>query len=452
MEIIQTILNALTNENEIMMNIISIPMTFIEVCLSFLLFSQILNISYTKKQAFLYVIIFSIIALASAYLIPSPYNTFLNIIAMPVLLYFILKTNSLKSIIAEVTFYFTIFCVTTFIMIIYKFIFHSNPNVLMNIPIHKLCYSTLVYITLFLIYKICKKLKLCITFFDKFDKYNYNILITNFIVGTLAIGIEAYTAYSYISFMPRHLIFMSMAILLFYFAISLYSLYRTSQLEKTKLLLSEEKMYNKTLNTLHDNIRGFKHNFNNIVQAIGGYLSTDNIDGLRTYYKDLLKECHLNNNLTLLNPELINNPAIYSILTDKLYQCEKDDIKLNLDVLTDLSNLNIKMYELTIILGILLDNAIEAAKKCDKKIVNITFRKDNKTNIDLIIIQNTYTNKDVNIDKIFEKGYTSKTNKDKENHGLGLWEVRKYLRKNTNLDLYTTKNENYFTQQFEIYN
>lgn len=114
------------------------------------------------------------------------------------------------------------------------------------------------------------------------------------------------------------------------------------------------------------------------------------------------------------------------------------------------------MYELTRILGILLDNAIEAAYECENKLVNITFRKDKKANSDLIIIQNTYAHKDININRIFEKGYTSKQDdedsKDNKTHGLGLWEVRKYLKKNSNLDLYTTKNEDFFIQQFEIYN
>ena len=111
------------------------------------------------------------------------------------------------------------------------------------------------------------------------------------------------------------------------------------------------------------------------------------------------------------------------------------------------------MYELTRILGILLDNAIEASFECENKLVNITFRKDKKANSNLIIIQNTYANKDINIDRIFEKGYTSKQDtEDDKAHGLGLWEVRKYLKKNTNLDLYTTKNDTFFIQQFEIYN
>ena len=50
MELLQTIWNALTNENEILMNIISVPMAFIEATLTLLLFSTILHISISKKK------------------------------------------------------------------------------------------------------------------------------------------------------------------------------------------------------------------------------------------------------------------------------------------------------------------------------------------------------------------------------------------------------------------
>lgn len=454
MEILQTIWNALTSENEILLNIVSIPMTFIEAIITLLLFSTLLNISFSKKQGVLYVFSFSIVALISTYFIPTPYNTFINIMAFPVLVYFILKTNALKSILAEIIIYTIMFLIVTPLISIYTSIFHVTSFEVSVVPAHKILYSIILYAILLFIYILLKLTKFHITFFDRFDHFSYNLLIINFVVGIVSIFLQAYIEFLYIDFIPTSLIVLSLAVLLVYFFISLYSLFRTSKLEQTEQLLEEEKMYNKTLNTLHDNIRGFKHDFNNIVQAIGGYVTTNNIDGLKLYYRDLLKDCQINNNLAVLNPELINNPAIYSLLADKYYKAEELNIQINLEVFVDLNNLNIKTYELTRILGILLDNAIEASSKCENKVINITFRR-NKSNKTLIIIQNTYTNKDINIDRIFEKGYTSKednaNDENSKNHGLGLWEVRKYLRKHTNLDLFTTKNEEFFTQQFEIY-
>ena len=120
---------------------------------------------------------------------------------------------------------------------------------------------------------------------------------------------------------------------------------------------------------------------------------------------------------------------------------------MNMTLLLDLSKLDMKIYEFTRILGILLDNAIDASKECDEKVINIIFRDDEKHHRQLIIVENTYKDKDVDTEKIFNKGFSGK-----ENHtGLGLWEVKKILNKSKNLSLYTTKNEKYFSQQIEIY-
>ena len=63
-------------------------------------------------------------------------------------------------------------------------------------------------------------------------------------------------------------------------------------------------------------------------------------------------------------------------------------------------------------------------------------------------IENTYKNKDVNTEQIFEKGFSTKQG----NTGLGLWQIRQILKKNNNLNLYTSKDDEYFRQSLEIYN
>ncbi len=115
--------------------------------------------------------------------------------------------------------------------------------------------------------------------------------------------------------------------------------------------------------------------------------------------------------------------------------------------LLDLNTLKMKIYEFARILGILLDNAIEASHECDEKIINITFRNDTKNHRQLITIENTYANKEIDTEKIFEKGIS-----EKENHtGLGLWEVRKIIKKNNNSNLFTSKTDKFFSQQLELY-
>lgn len=171
------------------------------------------------------------------------------------------------------------------------------------------------------------------------------------------------------------------------------------------------------------------------------------MEGLKNYYSQLEEDCSRVNNLYVLNPDNINNPGVYNLLTTKYNEAEEKGIKVTLTVLLDLNDLHMKIYEFARILGILLDNAIDAASECDLKVLNIVFRNEAKNNRNIILIENTYKDKDVDIDQIFNKGVSGK-----ENHtGLGLWEVKQILKKNNNVNLYTTKNEQYFSQQLEIY-
>ena len=179
----------------------------------------------------------------------------------------------------------------------------------------------------------------------------------------------------------------------------------------------------------------------------GGYVNSEDLDGLKSYYSQLQEDCQRVNNLTTLNPTSINNPAVYSILASKYHKADELGIKINLEFFLDLNTLNINIYEFSRILGILIDNAIEEAQKCKEKMVKVIFRRENKNRRATIIVENTYSNKNVDTEKIFEKGISGKKN----HSGIGLWEVRHYVEKSKNLDLFTTKNEKYFVQQLEIY-
>lgn len=451
MEILQTIWNALTTENESLAILICTPLIFIEMYVSMLLFTTVLNISVNKKQKILYVLILSIIGLVTSWTIPVPYNTFINIIACPILVYFLFKTNLLKAIVSQFipyVFFVLIGNITLKLLLLSP---NLSTNIVLAIPIYKIAYSLIMYLVVFCIYLLLKKYHINISLYEKFKSKNNYVLIVSFVLGFIVLAIQSYTMTLYSNYIPLLLNLSTLIVLIIYFVFTLYSLSRTNKLEITTENLEQEKLYNKTLTILYDNIRGFKHDFNNIVQAIGGYISTDNMEGLKDYYSDLVTDCRKSNNLAILNPELVNNPAIYSILTSKYHKAEELGITMNFDIFMDLETLNIKTYDLTRILGILLDNAIDACNKCDEKDIYITMRKDNKSNKQLIMVENTYSNKTVDTDRIFEKGYTSKIEDDGKNHGLGLWEVREILKKNNNLNLYTTKSMRIFTQQLEIY-
>ena len=231
------------------------------------------------------------------------------------------------------------------------------------------------------------------------------------------------------------------------FLISIYGIFsrREAIINKIKIDILEEK--NKNLSEVNDYTRCFKHDFNNIIQAIDGYIMVNDMAALQKYFSGLLKECNCMNSMDLLNNKGTENPAIYGVLLNKYKRAEENNINMNIDIMVSLDKFKEKSYVLSRMIGILLDNAIEATSECEEKIVNVQFVKEERKNRNLIIIENTYNNKNVDTNKIFEKNFTTKEG----NSGLGLWKIRDILSKDMDLDLYTTKDGVMFKQQLEIY-
>ncbi len=449
MNTLQTIWSALTVPNELLFKIISIPLNYLDVYIGMLLFTTILSISNTNKQRLIYVGLYGTMATIITFVVPTSYSVFANIILWPLMVYFVFKTTILKSILAEaITLIVTSILEFIFANIFLQF-FNITSEMIMTIPIYRLIVVLSIYLIMFLLTKLIHIFKLNIQIFDNMNIKTKILLIINALLIVIVLAMQFYLLRFYSVSMPTFITLISIIGLIAYFAVSLYSMINVSKLESTKIDLENANNTIHSLTILHDQVRSFKHDFDNMVNSIGGYVVNEDIEGLKKYYNQLLEECHKTNNLYALSPTVINHPAIYHLLATKYYEADHKNIQINLDVFLDLNEIEerMKIYDFTRILGILLDNAIEATVECEKKIINVTFRKEMSNNMIAVIIQNTYNNKDVNTETIYQKGVSSK-----ENHsGLGLWKIRQILMHNNNLNLFTTKNEEFFTQQFEIF-
>lgn len=448
MEILNNIWTALTTPNEMFITITSIPVIlFIEMPLLMYMFIYGLEITATKKQKILYVTSMTLVTLLGMFVIPSPFNILFNYGMMIILICIIFKLGILKSFIAMLI--PTIVYSLIGILIINPFLnfFNATSEEGMNVPIYRYGYSLILYAIFLVINLILKYRHSTLAVLDELDKKSKIIILANLVLGFLAITFQLIITFYYSNSMPSIITFLSFLSLFAYFGISIYSLTRVLKLAIKTQELESAEAYNKSLSILHDSVRGFKHDFDNIVATIGGFIKTDDMEGLKQYYYQLEDDCQRVNNVAALNPSLINNPGIFNLLSSKYHEADSRNIKINLEVFLDLNILNIKIYEFSRILGILIDNAIEEAEKCDEKIINIKFRNEQNKNRHVIIIENTYANKDVDIEEIFNKGISGK----EDHSGLGLWEVKQILKKNNNLNLHTTKDNTLFRQQLEIY-
>ena len=449
MNILQTIWSALTVENELLVKILLVPLSYLDAFIGMLFFTTLLDIDTSKKRKIIYVLLYATLGSILTFVIPTSYTVFINIIIWPILIFLVLKTTILKSILAEVITLVTTSILEFAISSIFLNGFNINYDTLYVTPLYRILSVLLIYLIIFLFSKAIKYLKFNIKVIDNLNTKTKVLLIINIFLILFIIAVQFYLVRFYSDTMPFLITLAGIVGLVAYSVISIYNLINMSRLVITTRDLENANNTVHSLKILHDQVRSFKHDFDNMVNSIGGYVVSEDVEGLKKYYKQLLEECHKTNNLYALSPNVINHPAIYHLLASKYYEADQKNIQINLDVFLDLNEIEtrMKIYDFTRILGILLDNAIDAAQECKKKIINVTFRKELSNNMILVIIQNTYSNKDVNTETIYQKGVSSK-----ENHsGLGLWKVRQILMHNNNLNLYTTKNEEFFTQQFEIF-
>ena len=449
MNTLQMIWSALTVPNELLIKILAIPLTYLDAFVCMLFFTAILNIQTTKKRKLIYVLTYGTIGNLITFIVPASYQVYINIILWPLMVFFILKTSILKSILSVII---TMVATSTldFILIqVTQSLFNIAYTTFVHIPIYRIVLAICIYLIIFILSTLINYFKVNIKIFDNMNIKTKILLCINLLLVIIVLAMQFYLIAFYSYVLPFYISFFSTIGLIAYFSVSVYNIISTSKLAYTKQELENTQSELHTFKILHDQVRSFKHDFDNIVNSIGGYVVNEDMDGLKRYYNQLLEECNKTNNLYALSPDVINHPAIYHMLATKYYEADQCNVQINLHVFLDLNEIekHMKIYDFTRILGILLDNAIEAANECDKKIINVTFRKDIVNDMLLIIIQNTYANKDVDTETIFQKGISTK-----ENHsGLGLWKVREILMHNNNLNLFTTKNDEFFTQQFEIY-
>ena len=439
MEMLTNVWNFLTTENVGFVNVMVSLFGFIESYLILMLFVNLLNIKCTTKQKVLYIIFSGFIcSVLIQKFVPSPFNVICNYLALYFVIFFIFKQSFLKTLTALFLPALIFGLASILILNIYIKVLNITYEQCSSIPLFRFFYFVILYLSITIVILISKHKNFKIKILEDLDKRTKNVIIFNFILGLFTVALQAYITFYYLDFAEIYITLSTFIVLLIYFCINLYTLSKITKLTLTTRELETAEAYNK----------GFKHDFDNIVSAIGGYVQTNDMEGLKIYYESLREDCQKTNNIATLNPNIINDPAIYSILSSKYHKADSLGIKINLEFFVDLSSFEINSYEFSRILGILLDNAIEASSECEEKIINIYFRNEYNRNRNLIIISNTYKDKSVNTEEIFEKGKSSK-----ENHsGLGLWEVRQYMKKNDNLNLFTSKDDKYFSQQLEIYN
>ncbi|WP_242846654.1 sensor histidine kinase [Clostridium sp. K25] len=283
-----------------------------------------------------------------------------------------------------------------------------------------------------------------------FLKKKYTINIDNYFIGNIFIIILSnillsgyYVICRYFNqYFNDRISFFIMILCLFSICISLIFTYTNYlSMQNLKMLKIKEKEYNqlklysKSIENLIDDISTFKHDYNNIVFMMNGYLQNNDYNGLKQYFKKRIFSEEKYYDISKLKK--IKNSGVKGLLSAKISEIIKNNIKVNIEIFNEINTIYIEELDLCRILGIFLDNALEASKYSREKFISISFIEDNGLNI---IILNSYNNNNISLNSIFKKGYSSKG----INRGIGLYNVRSILDEkypnNTILNTYIKNN------------
>lgn len=377
---------------------------------------------------------------------PLPYCILLEVLTQILIYKYVLNLKFSKLIILEEI---NIIISTSINLICIKInqtlLFSQISNKIIVLLILELI-ATCIYLLLLL---IIRSLKIKLTIPNYLNNEAKKQIIGVSIISTALIIINKINLFNMLDTIPSSIYIVAIILIISYYSITIISINKTIQIENEKGKINELEGNNQRLKESFDDMRSFRHDMKNIMQGLGGYIATKDIDGLSNMYNEFITDYKKLENTKDFEELLKLNPAIYNIINNKYLEAKKENINISVEIYVDLNSLKIKTYELCRVLGILIDNAIEATRECDNKQISIKFIEDNYNNRSLVIIENPCKNTLLDLSKLKEKGFTTK--KDKLFHGLGLWRVNQIVKKNENLRLSTTRDK-IFKQQLEIYN
>lgn len=424
--------------------------TFVEAYLVLTVLLLIFDMDASSNQKFLCAFFMVIIGKITSTLLPQPFSLILNYCSLAILITLIFKINILKSLTTLTLTVFIFGLVNTLIQKPYLTILDISLDTFMDTPKYRITYLIISYsfFGLFiLVFKRFNNIKLKINTLNSLDNKTVIILATNLLLGVFLLFMQFVITAYYIDIVSVYINLLNLLLLIAFLILSTHCFIHVLELTITRKDLAYAEECNKSLKILYDKVKGFKHDFDSIVSSLNGYIEQNDMNGLKQYFSEVKKDCKIADDLALINPRTINNPGIYSLLNNEYAKASALGINFELEFFLNLNELEINIYFFSRILGVLLDNAIEAAENSKEKFVKISFIRENVNGRAVITIENSYSNKNIDLENIFKKGITSK-----ECHaGLGLWEVKRYVNKSKNLDLKPSVSPSTFKQEFFIY-
>lgn len=421
--------------------IIDITMTLFQtIGASLIIYRQVDNIN--KKDKLLFFIGMFLYTLFVSFFIPNQFRFLSFVLALLILMYTILRVRD-KKIILYVFNIVALFAISEIFISLVMVILGINSKEIVNNPIYNMIANIFISIlSIILVYlpitkKIINGTKDLYNKNNRISKY-FSIFLVLLYVLSMKNGLEFLLKSNYYI----NILFIIGVVFILMLIMKNESKY-DKLLEANKQMLNYVTKYEKIIT----NQGKANHEFKNQLMVIKGYAQMKS-DKLLDYIDSIVNDTKNTHNSYLIS-QLNKFPdgGVKGLLYYKLLTMDEEKIKYEINVetgiKTKLNTLTIdNNKDLTKILGVLLDNAIDANKKVLKKEIIISVKKENK--YVCFELYNRYK-ESVDLSKI-GSGYSSKGT----GHGYGLKLVNDIIKNNKIFELSSSLEDRYYVARLIV--
>lgn len=428
------------------MNILNVVLSGIVSAIFTLISIQNFSSEKTNyKNCIVYICIFVVFGILNCMIFNGLTRLVFNLIIMITSLYFSLfKKNISDSVYYTIVYNVFAAFFEVLLSLIFVGLLKFDINVYENFSFSLLVFSICNCLSVFFISKI-KPLDKALQKFNRIISKNnkdWIYVLICIILVILLITFNEYNLKSNVEF------YINIFITIFMFISIIYVVY--NKIQKS----AYENKYNEVMEyvTRYEKIineQGKKnHEYNNQLMVLKSYL--DKPDRLKDYLELIIGEHKTGQNYTVKQLGFLPDGGIKGLLYHKLSKMEEEGIKPYLYVDQSMQELSEDIFDIktcqdiTKILGVFIDNAIDASSKAEQKEVEIDFKVQKDCLI--ISVANTYDNK-TDVNKIGKKGYSTKG----AGHGFGLSIVKDISKNNPNIESFSDISDNKFKQTVLIY-
>lgn len=219
---------------------------------------------------------------------------------------------------------------------------------------------------------------------------------------------------------------------------------RTLQMQRD--VIAQQQLYEQSLEEIRREMRSFRHDYKNLLAGLCQQVEEGKPDVVRAALSELEIDFdrHMGEKIRL--SAQIGNlrvPQVRSLLLNKLTDMQKKGVEYRLEVLYLVENVYINVWDFVRCLGVLVDNAIEAALGTEQPWVEIILLSQGKQLS--LRVSNPYTNT-IDPGKMWDEGWSTKGT----GRGLGLSGYQRIVENYPNVSTCTSWDNGVFVQELTV--